>query len=266
MSVGSNVVKITAKNALKDNFLKASIACLILVFTWLICVNSAGLLSYAFGNAVAELFFVLLAIFLVLPVFLGVLRYIWRMLHSVTDNPVAVFYWFSEKALYVKAIRFILQYALRIALWFAILNIPSLLLFALSKSFIFDFVGTSTPLWTANLEYYSVLLRNISWVLVFFITLKFYLAPILLIADENMDINEAMYLSSVISRKSSIDFIGLIFSSAGWILLSVFVLPLIFTLPLLLGFYTVHGRFAVTEYNCHIKQSESDSTEFVVNE
>ena len=113
MSVGSNVVKITAKNALKDNFLKASIACLILVFTWLICVNSAGLLSYAFGNAVAELFFVLLAIFLVLPVFLGVLRYIWRMLHSVTDNPVAVFYWFSEKALYVKAIRFILQYALR---------------------------------------------------------------------------------------------------------------------------------------------------------
>ncbi len=263
MSVGSNVVKLTAKTALKGNYLKVAVASTILVFSWLICVNSAGLLSFVAGNNFAVIVSFILLAFLVLPISLGVLRYVWRILNGVSDNPISVFYWFSEKELYFKAVKLILQFVFRIVFWFAVLNIPSVILFALSKSFLFEFFGTAPPLWTANLEYYSILLRNISFVLVFFIMLKFYLAPMLLVVDENIDISEAMYTSSVISRKSSIDFIGLIFTSLGWLFLSFFVLPLPFTLPLLFGFYTVHCRFAISEYNRHIEAGQFWETEFV---
>lgn len=263
MSVGSNVVKLTAKTALKGNFLKVSIACLIFIFSCIITGNLAGLLSIVTEDIIAQILSIVMTLFLNLPIALGVVRYIWRMLFSVTDNPISVFYWFSEKRLYVKAMKFIMQFALRIALWLTVFNIPSLLLFALSKSYIFELLGTATPVWTANLGYYSLLLRNLSFVVVFFIVLKFYMAPWLFVADENIDIGEAMYNSSVIARKSSADFMGLIFASFGWIILSFFVMPMPFTLPLLLTYYAVHVRFAVAEYNRHIENSKFKEAGFI---
>ncbi len=263
MSVGSNVVKITAKTALKGNFLRVSIACLIFVFGCIITSGIAELVGVVMGEAAAFVISLLIMLFLNLPIGLGVIRYIWRMLFSVTDNPISVFYWFSEKRLYIKAFKFILQFLLRMAVAALVFNIPSLILFALSKSVVFDIIGISTPVWAANLGYYSILLRNLSFVAVFFAMLKFYMAPWLFVADENIDIGEAMYNSSVISRKSSIDFIGLIFTSIGWIILSFLVLPLPFTLPLILTYYGVHIRFAVAEYNRHINGNEFHEAGFI---
>ena len=254
MSVSSNAVKVTAKTALKCNFFNGMISSLILIFTFLLCSNIAGALSLVIGDIAAEILFFIMAVLLLFPIGLGVLRYIWRMLFSAKDSPLYTFYWFSSKELYLRALKFIAQLVVRIVFWIAVTNIPSILLFVLSKNYIFELFDSSMPIWTANLGYYSIVLRNISFVAVFFIMLKFYLAPVLFVADDNMDCNEALYISSVISRKTSLDFIGLIFSSIGWIALSVFILPLPFTLPLLLSYYAVHTRFSVAEYNRHIEE------------
>lgn len=263
MSVGSNVVKLTAKTALKGNFLKVVAVCSIFVFGWIVCLSLAELIGIITGKIIATVIFLGLFLFLCLPVLLGVIRYVWRMLFSVTDSPIAVFYLFSEKQLYIKSLKLIFQFALKIIFWTVILNIPSLLLFVLSKSFVFEFFNSATPVWTANLAYYSRLLLNLTFIIVFFIMLKFYMAPILFVADSNIDVGEAMYLSSVISRKSSIDFIGLLAASAVWVLLSMLVLPLPFTMPLLLTYYAVHVRFAVAEYNKHIEDSKSNEAGFI---
>lgn len=263
MSASSSNVKLMAKAILKDNFLKTLIACTILTFSWILSINLAGLLSYVTGMLMAEIISAVMIIFIVLPLSLGVLRYIWRMIFFVCDNPISVFYWFSEKKLYIKAMKFIGHFVLRIAFWFILLNIPSILLYILSKSFVFELLGIATPLWTANLGYYSTFLTNISIAIVFLIMLKFYMAPLLFIGDEDIDVSEAMYTSSVIARKSSVDFVGLIFSSFGLIILSFFVLPLPFTLPFLLSYYVVHTRMAVTEYNQHIENSKFTEAGFI---
>ena len=263
MSVGSNVVKITAKTALKGNYIKVAVASLVLILSWLLCINSTVLLQNIVGGFCSAVIFALIFVFLLAPLALGLLRYIWRILLGVADNPVAVFYWFSNKKLYIRSEKFVFQYVFRVLIWLAILNIPSILLYILSQSYTFELFNTSAPIWTANLGYYSIGLRNISFVLVFFLMLKFYMAPLLFVADDNIDINEAMYNSSVISRKSSIDFISLIASSIGWILLSFFCLPLPFTLPLLMTFYAVHIRFTVFEYNRHIEESKIEYEGFI---
>ncbi len=263
MSVGSNVVKLTAKTALKGNFLKVVAVCSIFVFGWILCISLAELLGIITGEVIAVIISVVMFLFLCLPILLGVMRYVWRMLFSVTDSPVAVFYLFSSKQLYLKSLKLIFQFVLRIIFWLLVLNIPSLLLFLLSKGFVFEFFNSATPVWTANLAYYSKLLLNFTSVIVFFIMLKYYIAPILFVADDNIDVGEAMYLSSVIARKSSIDFIGLLVVSLGWILLSVLILPLPFTLPLLLTYYAVHVRFAVAEYNKHIQDSKFSEAGFI---
>lgn len=254
MSIGTNVVKITAKTALKGNWVKATIACMVLIFTVFISSNIAGLLSVVTGNYIGIVIAFLMTVFLTLPIFLGVLRYIWRMLFSACDSPVCVFYWFSSKTLYVKAMKFIMLIVLRFIFWLTLLNIPTLLLFILSKGFVFDIFDISMPLWTANLSYYIAFLENASVVITIFLMLKYYMAPLLFVADDNIDANEAMHMSTVISRKTSIDFVYLCFSFFGWILLSILVIPLLFTLPYMLTSYAVHIRFAVSEYNRHIEE------------
>ena len=89
------------------------------------------------------------------------------------------------------------------------------------------------------------------------------MAPLFFVADDNIDANEAMHMSTVISRKTSIDFVYLCFSFIGWLLLSILIVPLIFTLPYMLTSYAVHIRFAVAEYNRHIEQiNKIDFPEF----
>ncbi|MBQ6848244.1 MAG: hypothetical protein IJO62_04980 [Clostridia bacterium] len=263
MSVASNVVKQTAKTALKGNFLKAVIASLIVVFTWILSTNLAGLLEIAAGQIAAKILNAAMLLFLLLPTALGLLRYIWRMLFSACDSPISVFYWFSEKSLYLRAMKLMFNIVLRAAIWLLIFNIPSILLFVLSKSSVFELIGMAPPLWTANLGFYPPLLRNISFVVVFFIMLKYYMAPWLIIADENMEVGEAIFKSSVIARKTSFDFLGLILSSLGWIVLSIFILPQPFTLPLILSYVAVHIRFSVAEYNQHIENLKFTEAGFI---
>ena len=253
MSVSSAAVKETAKERLKDNYLKTFVASLSVIFAWLITISIGSVLSGITGDIIATVILVALNVFLIAPLGLGLLKYIWKIGLGVVDGPVAIFYWFSDKNLYIKSIKFILHFVLKLLIWLLVLNIPSFLLFAFSKTFFFELFNIAPPVWTASLDFYSVILRNISFALVCLIMLKYYMAPVLFIADENANAEECMYNSSVISRKTAFDFISLIFNQAHIVLLSLLVLPMPFTLPYLLSYYVTHTRFAVEEYNLHIE-------------
>lgn len=255
MSVGTNVVKITAKTALNGNMIKSIIAGAIPIFLYFICQYSTAFLSTVIGEIASWCISALMTIFLIFPVLLGVLKFFWRILFSADDGPVYVFYWFSSKEKYLKCLKFILRFLSRIVLWLLIFNVPAFLLRFVSSDTFFEFLSMPMPLWMANLSFYTKLVQFVAIMFSFFLTLKYYMAPVLFIADDEIDSDEAMHMSAVISKKSYIDFISLIFSFLGWILLSLLIFPLLFTLPYILVSYLVHVRFAVAEYNLHIKQS-----------
>lgn len=259
MVSGSQAVKVTAKAALKNNWLKAIIACSILIFTMFICYNAASVFSIVAGDIGGSILLILGTVFLTCPIALGLLRYYWRILFNPQDNPISVFYYFSDKSLYRRALGLILSLVLRAIFWGILLNIPVLIVNIMSGSFFYELTGAAIPMWTANLTNLEIFLKAVSYVLLFFIMLRYYMAPVLFVADDNMDNAEAMHMSSIISKKTSIDFIYLLFSFFGWILLSIFVVPLGFTLPYILTSYLVHVRFAVAEYNRHIELSAKNS-------
>ncbi|MGI6280174.1 MAG: DUF975 family protein [Acutalibacteraceae bacterium] len=254
MPIINNAVKSTAKTALRGNWTGAIAACCVLLFTLLLCVNIASAISMFAGNIAFAVSFLIMLLFLGFPVFLGVLRFIWRMMFSMQDSPLQVFYWFSSTANYKKAVKFIISFVLRIVFWSVLLNLPAWILQAFSSGYVFEFFDIAAPIWTANLKYPIGFLKSAAGIAVFVIMLRYYLAPILLVADDNIDVYEAMHMSSVISRKTAVDFIYFIFSFLGWILLSLFVVPLIFTLPYIVTSYAVHVRFCVAEYNQLIKR------------
>mgnify|MGYP002521592532 CR=1 FL=1 len=262
MTASTLSVKITAKTALKNNWIKASAACLIVVFSYLVLGMAASFTAYISNNFAAAAVFTIVSVFLLSPLFFGLIRFFWRMLFGADDFPSSVFYCFSSKKAYMRALKLTLSLLVRAVFFGIVLFVPAFIVDLFAGSFIYDALKIPTPLWTSNLYYLSLFLKSAAAVILAFIMARYYMAPFLIAADENMEVAEAAHMSDIISKRTMLDFIYLIFSFFGWILLSALVFPLIFTMPYILTSIGVHVRFAVAEYNKRIdfKNTESSDT------
>ncbi len=257
MTPNSSIIKITAKTALKGNYIKAIISSLILIVS-IFVINAIASLSSIFGGEIfANALCIILNIFMVFPLFMGLLRYFWRLIFNTLDNPISVFYYFSEKKLYIKSIYLLFAIAVRCIPVAVLLYLPALFLWIISNFSVFDLINVSTPLWASDLSYAILFLRTLASVILVIYMLKFYIAPVLFVADEEMDIAEAIHLSKVISKKTTLDFIYLILSFFGWILVSILVFPILFTLPFFITSYLVHVRFVIADYNKHLNDNNN---------
>ena len=137
--------------------------------------------------------------------------------------------------------------------------IPYIAVAVISNIEIYKFLDIPIPLWTTNLSNITAFLGYIALIGTLFLMLKYYLAPMLIIADENMDVNEAIHMSVVISKNTTLDFIYLAFNMIGWILLSLLFIPLLYTLPLFMMVYLTHCSFAVNEYNERINKINNEN-------
>lgn len=264
MTASSSVVKLTARTALKKNWLKAVASCMTVISVFIVISGVASLVSYIGGNAAAYICEIALGFLLFLPLFHGLIRFFWRMLFGADDSPVSVFYFFSGKKEYMRAMRLITGLCLRLVFFGIILFLPSVIVDIFGGVKIYDLLDIPIPLWTSNLYYLSLFLKTVASVLLFFIMLRYYAAPILSVADEEMEAAEAIHMSSVIYKRTMLDFIYLFFSFAGWILLSLAVIPLVFTMPYFIAAVCVHTRFAIAEYNAFEElKSTSDIPKYV---
>lgn len=259
MTAGSSVVKLTAKTALKGNWLKNIIASATVIFSYLIFQISAGYIASISNDAAAYIFLILSGIFVLSPLILGIVRYFWRFICGAEDDTVTVFYYFSGKSLYFRALHLTLSLFLRALGFGVLLFAPSIITDIFSGVKIYDMLNIPIPMWTSNLYYASVFLKTIAVVVLLFIMARYYLAPVLAVADEKMDIAEAVHMSCIVSRMTLLDFICFIFSFLGWFIISVLVFPLIFVMPYFLTSYCVHSRFAVAEYNKRIEKMGQSS-------
>lgn len=254
MTAGNNAVKLTAKTALKDHWLKAIAACCIYIFAHFICTLSTSLLSIPFGDIAFYVALAVLGLFILLPLMLGVIRFIWRLIMGGDDDLVTVFEYFSSKKKYLKSLKFMFALILRICGISFIVLLPSIAVWIISTPDVYEKLGLAIPIWSSNLNTVWVFLTTISVFVIISISSKYYLTPILFVADENMEVDEALNMSKIISKNTYIDFIFLAFSLTGYIIISLFVIPLIFTLPYFITCYAVHSRFAIADYNLFVEQ------------
>lgn len=255
MSASSHVIKLTAKTALKGNWASAIITSAVTVFAYFIFNLVSSVLSMVIGDIAANIILYCMLFFLFLPLCFGLLRYFWRLLFSVCDNPLSVFHYFSEKTLYLKVLKLEFLILVRVLGFGIVLYLPAIAVWIISNNFIYDFLGMPIPMWSANLNYVLSLLTTTATAILFFVMVKFYLTPMLFVADDDIDVAEAIHMSKTISKKTALDFIFLAFSFIGWILLAFLYIPTIFVLPYIITSYLVHSRFSVAEYNKHIEQN-----------
>lgn len=261
MANNSSVVKATAKTALKGKWFKAAICSFMPIILYFIIIYIVAVLNLVISNVANLLVFPLLCFFGLFPITLGVLRYFWRMLNSADDELVSVFYFFSSSKIYLNFLKNTFYVTLRLVLIAFFCFIPAMLTDLFLGSEIYVFFNIPIPTIISHSWVISSAVKILSAVVFVFIVGRYYLVPFLTVADENMDLSEAMHISSVISKSSFSDFILLVFGFIGWMVLSIFLVPLVFTLPYMLSAYLIHSRFAVAEYNISIEKSNPYGTD-----
>lgn len=245
----SAVVKLTARTAMKGKYLRSVIAGGIFFFAFIICLYVSELIGFVTNDIVQTVTFAIFTVLALLPLLLGVFRFFRRLIWGAEDNPIEVFFYFSDAEHYKKALTLILMFTWRIAVFGIPLFLPAVITELLSRPGVYSVFKLNMPVWSSNLWIVTVFLSVAATVVLLLILLKFYLAPFLLVADEGMEPGEAMHMSAVISKRSGFDFFILVLSFLPYILASVFMVPLIFILPYFITAYLVHSRFAVTQYN-----------------
>lgn len=264
MIANSKTVKATVRDALRTKFLRVAVACLIPFITGMILVVIFSLLFEVLPKIIAALLATAAGFFVFYPIIIGTVRFFVRFIKgNIEEDAAAVFYYFTGgkkygKILYLQIILSIKKLGIGL-----VTALPMLTAWVVSGSFIYDLFNVPMPIWAQSVSYIIIYLQILGLVAYFVLTLRYYLAPFLLAADEGMHAAEAVYMSKLISKRTIIDFIFLLFSHILYILLSFVVLPAVFTLPYLVGAYVVHCDSAVEQYNNTVKKLSEEETLYV---
>ncbi len=260
MLAPSPIVKKTAKAALSGHWLQAFAVSCVLLFAFFVCELASSLVSVFAGSVgyIAAMSF--FAIFAISPLSLGVLYYFRRRLWGQDDSLLIIFKYFSSVYEYKCSLQFLLLLALKILVTAAALFSPCLIVWLLSNEKIYSWLNMSLPIWASNLWTLNSFLALFATFALVFVMLKYYLSPFIFVSNDNIDPAEAINMSCIISKRTGADFFWLVLSFSGWLLLSIFVAPLIFTLPYIIASYGVHCRFAITAYNRDVDRFNADIT------
>lgn len=249
MATASTVVKKTAKAVLKDNWIEAIALGSVIIFANLIFYIAVSLFSMVVPSVATVLITAATQILFIFPLLLGGLRSFWLLMCDQKNVLPEVFYYFSSAEKYFRAIKLFSSLIFKMLLKGILLVIPSIIADALSSAKVYEFFQLTAPAWSSNFSVVSVFLKTAAGLILLILMVKYYLAPFLIISDEQMDVQEAIHKSTVLAKASGMDFVFLFFSFIGWIILSFFVIPLIVTVPYFIVSYMVHSRFSVANYN-----------------
>lgn len=262
MLAGSVAVKKTALAVLKGRWPLGAAAVGIPMALVLIMLNLFALIEYMLAKTVwlaAAYVLLLLCAFTVLfPLMLGTLRVLWGI---ATDREVSVsdtFFYLSSKEKYLKAMNFIVVLCGSVIAKAIALFSPAIIVYLASELLPSVITNHDARLWLDNLWIFTLFLSIIALCGTVYVILRYYLAPFLFICSAADDAVDTVMLAKSVSRVSLGHFVSLLFGLLGWILLSVFFVPLIFTAPYILTCYLFHSRFAAVFYNASVKKYKSE--------
>ncbi len=245
--IQTKAVKSTAIASLKGNWVWAIIAALVPACLCVISVIIQGVFSLITNQAFAV--FLPLFLFVVFPVFLGSIRVFWKIANSEKQFILDVFYYFSNKQLYKRAVKFAIIVFLPLSIISSLCFLPATLLIAISKGAIFNSFRLAFPVLALFMGYLGQLFFIAAIIFLIVKVLNYYTAVFLFVVNDNTSPESCIKKSFELAKYTKSIYTSHIFGYAFWIVVSIFMLPLVFTAPYLIMSYVVDCRFCVSYYN-----------------
>ena len=264
MNLSTVAVKKTAKTALKGNYSGSVVACTLYIFAFIVCEICYEMVYSVLGAVFSFAFLLLITMFLIIPLTLGLIYFTVRFIFGAEAEPILIFKYFSSRKDFKRALIFAFSVLGNALFYGFLLLIPSFTVDIIADGRIFKLFGAQIPLWTSGLSGISAFLKILAFISLIAVMMKFYLAPFLFVANEDMAPIQTLHISKVISSVTKKDFIWLMLSFSGYILACLFVIPNIFIFPYFSASYCVHCRFCLAYYNNAVDKINKEIPSFEV--
>lgn len=255
----SSVIKRNAKAALSNKWSSAlAVSCMLLssmafflvllqLFMMLVPEQSNELLYWA----------MLLVVFLVSQVFLapvifGCIRWFWFVSDGANLSVSSVFYFFESWNEYKRALLLSYFMFMRVMGVILLCFIPYAAILIIGSPELYNSFDSGMPYWVSLVWVLSELAVFFGIILSIALLLRFILAPVLMINDNNLSPKQALRMSVLVTKGAVFSFVGLTFSFVLWFIYGLLVLPLLFITPYYLCSFAVYCRNAIGRYNYNI--------------
>lgn len=262
MKPSGKAAKCTASVTLKGKWPAAIGVCMIVAFAVLIRSLAARLLYTVFSLHLSTLRGLLtlsvsaIDLFAFSPLYIGALRWFWQVTAGVDEPVASIFYYYSFSRAYFNAVLVRLNYWWRTVIISVIAFIPYSILRSMSKS-IPKTVAVNIG-YSALIGFLAVVAAVLGALVVLMFLTKYYLVLPVMFSDDTVTVGNAFRLSAVMSRGNRVTlFFMVIPGFAGWILLSLLVVPMIYTVPYFIASLTVFSRYSITAFRINREAAQA---------
>ncbi len=197
------------------------------------------------NNLAATAVSLALTAFVYMPLHLGVMRWFWRFTGGVQDPVGQVFYYFGNRYTYGRALGFICSLGWRFALAGVIVYLPFVLVSMITGAELF---GPEVSTALSLLLPVTGMFSTAGAVLYVVYILRYFLAPWLLFSYQEQSVKQVLQQAAQMSKGYKSGLVGFLCTFIGWLVLCVFVFPLLYVAPWLLASSAVYGRYCINHY------------------
>lgn len=248
------IAKRVARDSLKNNWGKAITVFMTVCAVWIFIVISEQAVRLLFNipltvtilsdtgekMAVANtsLFSILITtagtllfLFFFLPLTLG--QYLWHCNNSKgSENEVsAIFSPFSSSKNLFKSVWYFFNISFRRFFWLLVFLVPVSITFPTFDTLLSEVEAQYLQYLNLGLTILKVALIILSLTLYTLFSMRYFLAPYLLVSDSTLSVNKAIEQSIILMKNRKVEAFWFVLSFFGWFLLCIFVLPALYVFP-----------------------------------
>ncbi|MDF2566774.1 MAG: hypothetical protein K0R90_230 [Oscillospiraceae bacterium] len=174
------------------------------------------------------------------PFFVGIIKFFYDIIQGDQAKVCTIFKFFSPK-LFLKTIYFKINIFIRLFFWAIAINVPAILSF-MAVRFAFDSNG---GYFDATILFLTLLMLGLILVcglILFYVSLRYFLADYLFIEDPGQKIHKIIKTSVVAMKQNKAEIFKLCFSFVIWYLLCLLVLPVIFVASYVLSSASIYAK------------------------
>ena len=181
-----------------------------------------------------------ISLFIVFPVSIGVIRWAYKVANGESPNIDEVFYYFRNKNLYVRSIKFSLLLTLRTILIFALCTLPGIIISICSA-----FVDNINYDLGNIMLFVGTVITFIGLIAAMILLVRYFLAQYLFIIDDEANPNECIKASWKMMNGNVMKVIELILSFILWILLCCLVIPIFYVMPYMMVSQAICAKWLI---------------------
>lgn len=178
------------------------------------------------GSFVFDIVLGILFLFIIAPLLLGVVKWTYSVANGNSPSLNEIFYYFTNKDLYIRSLKFYFQLLIRTIIIFIITYVPAIVCFSIAA------FGSGIPSNVVVVLYsLSSFLSFAGYIVFMVVVLRYFLASYLFVINDESDPVNCIKVSWEKMKGNRMKVIKLLFSFILWLLLCIFVLPLLYVVP-----------------------------------